>query len=91
MKLIENNWWLSKQVRYKGNLLIVPVWTNWVATEADGKILAFEEEPFIDGFGSGEEWWEVRGFFSELMVVGKAELELNEDWKESLIYVGEEQ
>ena len=42
MKIIENNWNQSKEVVYKGNTLIVPVWTNWIAVDGDSCINAFE-------------------------------------------------
>lgn len=83
MKLIENNWRLSKQVEYKGNLLIVPVWTNWIATDSDKTVMAFLNKPFC-----GYDWWE-SGI--DDISIGQAEFEEGESWKDSLFYVGEEQ
>lgn len=86
MKLIENNWWPSKQVEYKGNLLIVPVRTNWIATDANGLVVAYKAKPTREEF-----WWEENSCFDDIQYVGKATFEEGESWKESLEFVGEEQ
>lgn len=88
MKIIENNWNQSKEVVYKGNILIVPIWTNWVAIDTNGAILSFEDKPasFEMGKPSYSGWWESSS--GELLYIGKAEFEANEDWKQSLEYVG---
>lgn len=89
MKIIENNWMDCKLVSYKGSDIFVPVWTNWVAIDTDGAILAFEGKPvnFEMGKPSYSGWWESNS--GELLYIGKAEFEANEDWKQSLEYVGE--
>lgn len=86
MKIIENNWWLSKQVGYKGNLLIVPVWTKYIATDANGLVVAYKGKPTRE-----ELWWEENNCFDDIQYVGQAAFEEGESWKESLVYVGEEQ
>ena len=62
---------------YKGSTLIVPIWTNWIAVDADGSIGVCENKPV-----NGEDFWD------SILYVGKVEFEANEDWKQSLEYVG---
>lgn len=85
MKIIENDWNQSKEVVYKGSTLIVPIWTNWVAVDGDSCINAFENKPTNDEY----EWYESGYFNGQIKDIGKAEFEENEDWKQSLEYVGE--
>lgn len=86
MKIIENNWNQSKEVVYKGNILIVPIWADWVATDENGVIVSFENEP-CTVYSCW--WWEEGNCTGDMLLVGKAEFEENEDWKQSLEYVGE--
>lgn len=85
MKIIENNWNQSKEVVYKGSTLIVPIWTNWIAVDGDSCINAFENKPINDEY----EWYESGYFNGQIKDIGKVEFEENEDWKQSLEYVGE--
>lgn len=84
MKIIENNWNQSKEVVYKGSTLIVPIWADWVAIDESGSVVAFEVEP-----KAVASWWEDRFCIGDMLMVGKVEFEENEDWKQSLEYVGE--
>ena len=84
MKIIENDWNQSKEVVYKGNILIVPIWTNWVATCSYGHIVAFDSRPNLS-----TEWWESNVEYSDILYIGEAKFEENEDWKQSIEYVGE--
>lgn len=84
MKIIENNWNQSKEVVYKDNTLIIPIWTQWVATDANGLMVAYKGKPVRE-----ELWWEENSCFDDIQYIGKAEFEENEDWKQSLKYVGE--
>ena len=83
MKILENNWMDFKHIYYFGELLFIPVWANWVATDADGSIVAFEDEPHVC-----ENWWEDSWNGRNLMWVGSAELGV-EDWTKTLVRVGD--
>ncbi|UYE98789.1 hypothetical protein XbC2_360 [Xanthomonas phage XbC2] len=38
----------SKVIEYLGATLIVPLWANFIATDADGTVCVFHDEPYWD-------------------------------------------
>lgn len=64
-----------KQINFLETDLQVPDWSNWIACDSDGPIVAFENEPSNE-FG----FW---GSYGEVFYVAKINIE-GINWKETL-------
>jgi hypothetical protein len=80
MKILER-YDQTKQVVAWGEVWTVPTWVLWVAIDHAGKIYGFSDQP-IPSLG----WWgNTRESTNTL-----AHVEYNGDWRESLVYVGDQ-
>ncbi len=74
-----------KAALYFENNILVPVWTNYLATDADGTINAFSHKPVM---GDDGEWWykQCDNDYQHCYActVGLATLE-STDWRDTLV------